>query len=86
MTLVPENRTVLCEMVVPLEEETDVNGVFCRKENLPEYRIVKAAAGCNWLSEGDLVVCCSTGTAVKAGKSVQYLFGIDNVIGKVEER
>ncbi len=86
MTVAPENKTVLCERVVPDKVRTTERGVSYEKEELPVYRVLAKSSDACFAEVGDEVVCNSTGTKLNIpGKGVQYLFKEENVVCKIAE-
>jgi hypothetical protein len=84
MTIVPENKTVLCECLVEDKRRAVADGVTYEKEELPVYKVLAKAPDADFAEVGDEVVCNSTGTRLNVpGKGVQYLFKEENIACKI---
>lgn len=84
MTVIPENGTVLCEVVEAAKRETTECGISYEKEGVPLYVVVSVSSGSSF-SPGDVVICNSTGTRLCLPGKVQFLFKEENVVGKVKD-
>lgn len=80
MNLKPENDTVLC-ISESIEAHND-NGLYIPENDVfKTYLVIESS--CAKYEKGDIIIANSTGTKVKIGNSVQYLFREENIIGKV---
>ena len=88
--LVAQNDNVVCIVEKESFSEANANGFIFKKPELPLYKIVDI--GCNvkddklGLEVGDVVVTNSTGTLAIVDDVKYYMFKLENIAAKTNER
>ena len=86
MKPVPLNNTLLCEKCDELLDayEQDKSIVALNLVKVPIYKVIDVSKELkDKYAIGDQVVCNSTGTKIKNGDSVKYIFSEANILGKL---
>ena len=84
MKAIPQNNYVLCRQTNETKHQTTGTIVY-EKEELPVYEIIDISRNLDDLrfNVGDCIICNSTGTKLNLKDNVQYLFNIENIVGKI---
>lgn len=85
MTIYPQNNYVLCKQLNHTKHEDSTSKIIYEKEEVPIYEIIDISRNLDDLrfNIGDHIICNSTGTKVNLKNNTQYLFNIENIIGKI---
>jgi hypothetical protein len=85
MTILPQNNYVLCKQLNQTKHEDSASKIIYEKEEVPIYEIIDISRNLDDLrfNIGDHIICNSTGTKVNLKNNIQYLFNIENIIGKI---
>lgn len=84
MKAIPQNNYVLCKQINETKHQT-IGTIIYEKEEVPIYEIIDISRNLDNLrfNIGDYIICNSTGTKVNLKNSTQYLFNIENIVGKI---
>lgn len=86
MTIYPKNNYVLCEKIVNEHNNIIDNNIMYDDEKMPEYKVISVSKYINNsfnVFPGDIIICNSTGIKIKNNNTVQYLFNVENIAGKI---
>lgn len=87
MKLKPQNDSVLCIRLNEPKRDTTEGGIFFKKEELPEYKIVASRLKVDSaFKEGDVIITNSIPTKLSADGTIYYIVKAEHIAGKIYDK